>query len=336
MKRHFIKVNLLLTLLLGFASCKLDKDKGNTDKSDTTTVELPAVVAVDFNADSAYTFVEKQVGFGPRVPGSKGHERCAQYLFTKLKSYCTTAQIQLGKARLYNQKVVDVKNIIGSFNPQAPNRILLCAHWDTRPFADQESDPSLHNTPIPGANDGGSGTGVLLEVARQLALQNTQLGIDIVLFDVEDYGDPAFNNDYVPDSYCLGAQYWSKNLHVANYKADFGILLDMVGASNAIFTIEGTSNKYAPKVAEYVWQVASKIGHGKYFSFRNTSEIIDDHKYINEIAGIPTIDIIQYADQTPSHFSPTWHTLRDDMSYIDKNTLFAVGQTVITAAVNHK
>lgn len=290
--------------------------------------------APEFNSDSAYYFIEKQVSFGPRVPNSKEHAECAEWLKNKLASFSGwEVQIQEFKARAFDDKLLNGKNIIASYNKNASKRILLFAHWDTRPFADQDTKDK--NKPIPGANDGGSGVGVLLEIARQISLNPIAVGVDIVLFDAEDYGQPdGTMMPRKPDTYCLGSQHWAKNPHVPGYKAYYGILLDMVGAKGATFTMEATSMYYASNVVEKVWAVAHKLGYGNYFLYKRTDGITDDHYYVNTIAGIPSIDIIQHDPETRSNFGKYWHTHDDNMDVIDRNTLKAVGQTILQVLYN--
>lgn len=291
----------------------------------------------DFNADSAYLFVEEQVAFGPRVPNTEEHAKCAQYLNHKLKSYADTTIIQTFKARAYNNAILNGKNIIGSFNPTNGNRILLCAHWDSRPYADYDKNPDNHQKPIDGANDGGSGVGVLLEIARQMSLSKPGIGVDIILFDVEDYGPPQDLQMYGDNYWGLGSQYWSKNMHDPDYVARYGILLDMVGAENATFLMEGHSMLYAPGIVKKVWTIGNRIGYTNYFLFESAGYIDDDHKYVNEIAKIPTIDIIHLdTESTGSSFFEHWHTLGDTMDKINKETLNAVGQTLLTVIYEEK
>lgn len=294
-----------------------------------TAPAISLVDAPDFNVDSAFYFIQKQVDFGPRVPNTPEHEACRDWLIETLGNFADTVYLQYANLKAFDGTILKSTNIIGSFNDNAQNRILLSAHWDTRPFADQEDDKSRKREPILGANDGASGVGVLLEIARILSENPIEIGVDIIFFDAEDYGQPSFSNlPYVPDSYCLGSQYWAANPHKKDYSADFGILLDMVGAKDALFTHEGTSGYYAKSYLNKVWSIARVIGYSDYFSFQETPPITDDHLYINKIAGIPTIDIIQYDRNTKSGFGHYWHTHKDDMSIIDKNTLKAVGQTV--------
>jgi len=322
MNNNFLKISIFL-IALSFLSCA--NTSTNNKAENKIIVPTEKINIPDFNADSAYQFIEKQLAFGPRVPESKAHKLCGDYLEKSLKRFTPNVIRQDFQTRLANKTIVNGTNFIASFLPEKKNRILLCAHWDSRPFADRDPDESKHNTPIDGANDGASGVGVLLEIARQLSFQNTNVGIDILFFDVEDSGDYGSN-----DSWALGAQYWAKNTHIPNYRARFGILLDMVGAANPYFAKESTSRQYAPDILKKVWATANKIGYGTYFVDANTGGILDDHVYINQILSIPTIDIIHYNDQTTSGFFEHWHTTKDDLNSIDKFSLKVVGQTVIT------
>jgi len=321
-----ILISLLALILIGCTSEPKVKKKTVLAK----TVEVPS-----FNADSAYNFIAEQVAFGPRVPNTKGHLACADYLIEKLNSYCDTVIVQEAQLTAFDGNVLNSKNIIASFKPLRAKRVLLCAHWDTRPFADQDSINK--NSAIEGANDGGSGVGVLLEIARQFSLKKPDIGVDIILFDSEDYGQPS-DSEYprMEHSYCLGSQYWASHLHKDNYFAKFGILLDMVGGENAVFTQELASVTFAPKIVKKVWDTAAKLGYGNTFKFQKTNLIIDDHLYINNLAQgrVPTIDIIEYNPITESHFYEHWHTHEDKLENIDKNTLKAVGQTVIDVVYN--
>lgn len=328
------RIIFIITLGLVLFSC-VEKDKPSEDKK-TLEVKKVKVQVPEFNPDSAYDFIEQQVAFGPRVPGTKAHAECAKYLTNKLKSYADNVIVQNGKAYAFNDAVLDIKNIIATFQPGKDNRILLCAHWDSRPFADHDPDEKNHNTPIDGANDGASGVGVLIEIARHLKDSPTELGIDIILFDVEDYGEPQGLQTERNDNWALGSQYWAKNPHEVNYNARFGILLDMVGAKNATFTMEATSMYYAPDIVKKVWNIAHEIGYQKYFLFERTGGITDDHLYINVIRNIPTIDIIHYDPNTPTGFFEYWHTVGDNLSVIDKTTLKVVGQTVLTVIYKEK
>lgn len=326
-----MKLKLLFCLsLLALACNNSDKNGQNTvSGSDTLQVEKPKVTAT-FNEDSAYWYVKQQVDFGPRMPGSKGYNQCYKFLVTHFKQLADTLYLQSSTAQTYDKKTIPVQNIIASFNPKAERRILLCAHWDTRPFADQ--DDVDQDKPILGANDGASGVGVLMEVAAQLRKKPLDIGIDIILFDAEDWGD---NSGQVENSFCLGSQYWGNNLHVPHYKADFGILLDMVGAPNALFGYEGYSLAQASTYLSLVWNTAAENGYGNYFKSFDRGAVTDDHVYVMKATRIPMIDIIDTDPSTSSHFGKYWHTHDDNMNAIDKKTLKAVGHTLMTVISNY-
>ena len=311
-------------ILFTLAGCQ-DQPKDST--SDEIRTETKKPFTVKFDADSAYRYVQDQVDFGPRVPGTGAHGRTALYLQNKLAQFCDTAFIQYGSMPTGRGGDVAINNIIGILNPEQTKRILLCAHWDTRPMADQ--DKERPTTPADGANDGASGVGVLLEIARQLQAQRPDAGVDIVFFDAEDMGDSRGE----PTTWCLGSQYWSKTPHKPNYVARFGILLDMVGAENARFAIEGNSWRYAQPYVKQVWNTAAALGHANHFVNYNGGEILDDHVFVNQIRGIPTLDIIQY-DASGSGFGDFWHTHDDNMSGIHRSTLKAVGETVFKVVMD--
>lgn len=311
-------------LILFSHSCKEESKPVDT----LVQEELVLAKTPSFNEDSAFRFIEAQVAFGPRVPNSGGHALTKDWLIAFLEKHTDEVIVQNADLVAFDGTVLKASNIIGIINPNASQRIMLSAHWDTRPFADQ--DDEREREPILGANDGASGVAVLLEIARVLQEYPIDIGVDIILFDAEDYGQPHFSEDpYMPDSYCLGSQYWSKNPHKANYTADFGILLDMVGAPNATFTMEGTSVQHANNEMHKVWKIGHALGYNAYFSYLQTAPITDDHYYVNKITKIPTLDIIQYDKTTASGFGWYWHTHDDNIEAIDKKTLKAVGQTVL-------
>ena len=288
-----------------------------------------------FDADSAWVFVENQVKFGPRVPNSEAHVACGNYLASELKRFGAQVYEQEATLTAYNGTQLKAKNIIGSYNPENSKRVLLFAHWDSRPYADHDKDPANQMKPIDGADDGASGVGVLLEMARQFSIKSPAIGIDIIFFDAEDYGTPEFVKEYKENTWCLGAQFWSKNPHVKGYKADFGILLDMVGAKNASFFKEATSMRYAPQIVEEVWSTARDLGYGKFFINAEGGAITDDHQYVILGRNIPCIDIIYTDPESDNGFGPHWHTQNDTMDNIDRETLKAVGQTVLQVVYNH-
>lgn len=299
-------------------------------------VEKADPVGPAFNADSAYAFTKAQCDFGPRNMNSRGHDLCGEWIVNKFREYGCKVTTQRVNLTGYDGTTLRSCNIMASINPEATTRILLCAHWDSRPWADNDPDQSNWKKPIIAANDAASGVAVMLELARiinngkaEKALR-PQLGVDFVCFDAEDWGTPQWAD--VPDdadSWALGAQYWSKNLP-QGYEARYGILLDMVGGVGAQFFQEGISLQYAPEIVKKVWRSAREVGFGSYFPKRMGGMVTDDHVPVNRYAKIPTIDIIPfYPDCKQSGFGPTWHTLADNMENIDRNTLRAVGQTLV-------
>lgn len=287
-------------------------------------------ISPDFNADSAYFFVERQVDFGPRTPNSAAHHECGEYLVEKLKEFGANVIEQKAILTTYDGIALNSRNIIGVYNPEQKKRVLLFAHWDSRPFADQEQDKTKRSQPILGANDGASGVGILLEIARNLNLSPLEIGVDIIFFDAEDWGQPSYEQNYIPGNwYCLGSQYWANNPHIPDYRAKYGILLDMVGAPNATFYKEGYSVEYASNIAEKVWSVAARLGYGRFFINRKGGYITDDHLPVNQHHRAPSIDIIHTSDDTSHGFGNFWHTHKDNMDVISKTTLNAVGQTVM-------
>lgn len=326
-----IKGILLAALLISMFSCnaprKEDKKEQDTTASDK---ELKSVNIPEFNPDSAFHFVKKQTDFGPRVPNSEAHRKCANYLTEKMRQYVDTVIVQEAKVRAYNNDILNIRNIISVINPGKSKRILIGAHWDSRPYADHDPDESVRWEPIQGANDGASGVGVLIELARLMTKNRPDVGVDIIFFDAEDYGPPQSNQSNKQDTWGLGSQYWARNPHKYGYDAYFGILLDMVGAANARFPKERFSTYYAPDVVDKVWDIADKTGYGNYFIDEEGGTINDDHYYINEIIDIPMIDIIHLnPDSGNGTFFKYWHTKEDTIDKISPKTLDVVGTVVL-------
>jgi len=310
------------------------KTKQKDNQSTTTTLEEKKVERPTFSSDSAFLYIEQQIAFGPRIPNTTPQKKCADYLSNKLKQFGANVVVQETKLTIYDGRTVPCYNIIGTYNPTSKRRLMLFAHWDTRPFADR--DVSEASKPNLGVDDGASGVAVLLEIARQLQAKQAEIGVDIMFFDVEDFGPPMDKEASYADGdyYALGTQYWCHNKHIPNYTADFGILLDMVGAKNATFTYEGISMQYASSLMKDVWQTAHQLGFGSYFQKRNTAPIVDDHYYVNTIAQIPSMDIIYRTYETETGFAKHWHTQEDKLENIDKSTLQAVGETVLATIYN--
>lgn len=319
------KKNLIILFVSIFLGCGLlaCQTSTTTEKQKVTpdVVTQPRVVPV-FSADSSYAFVKAQTDFGARVPNSEAHRLCGNYLATTLERFGAQVTNQYAQLRAYDGTVLNARNIIASWSPANPNRIFLCAHWDSRHICDEDALPANRALPVMGANDGASGVAVLLEIARLVAVQQPAVGLDIILFDAEDYGHGDVEN-----SFCLGSQYWAMNLHVRPYNAQFGILLDMVGGKNPVFAKDQVSMYFASDIANKVWERAAQLGYGSLFVSTEGGGIVDDHYYVNLLAKIPCIDIIHYREGVG--FSDTWHTTNDVLENIDKNTLHAVG-TVVT------
>ncbi|PUZ26540.1 glutamine cyclotransferase [Chitinophaga costaii] len=294
-------------------------DSSSTATTTATTDNVPR-----FQADSAYNYVAKQVAFGPRIPNTPAQEACATWIINTVKPWADTVYVQRTNVTGPHHESLRCINVIASFNPAAKQRLLILAHWDTRPQADQDSGVNK-NKRFDGADDGGSGVAVMLEVARHLYTQKipATVGIDLLFADVEDSGISE-----IPDSYALGTQYWARHPHVPGYKANYGILLDMVGGKGSTFFMESTSKEKAYPQMKMFWDVANTLGSSDYFRYDDLGDPIDDdHVYVNNIAKIPTFDILAW--QPSRNFAAHWHTTHDDMQIIDKATLHAVGQTLL-------
>jgi Zn-dependent M28 family amino/carboxypeptidase len=336
MKNKMMKIKysffLLSMVVLLFASCGTQTGNKKAQKNDTNRT-----IVSGFNADSAYAFTAKQVAFGPRVPGTKAHAQCASWMINKLKQFSDTVYIQKFKARTYDGVTRTGINIIGSVNPDETSRVLLLAHWDSRPFADHDKDPANYHKPIDAANDGASGVAVLLELMRQFKLNNPEKGVDVLLVDLEDWGPPDFeSHPYNENNWGLGSQYWAKTPHIPGYQANYGILLDMVGAKNPTFKKEYYSMGFASYVVNEVWRTADELGYGEWFVNAEGGAISDDHIFINKYRNIPTIDIIHLDSHSSNgSFYEYWHTTGDTMDKIDKSTLLMVGKVVGTVVYNN-
>lgn len=319
------KILYIFVVGLMFVGCKAGKSGQQTEEKDS-------IVVPTFDADSAFAMCQAQCDFGPRTMNSEAHEKCAEWIAAKFREYGCEVTLQQATLFGYDSTELRSTNIIASLFPERTTRILICAHWDSRPWADNDPDKANWDKPVMAANDGASGVAVMLEMARVINTDTAiSVGIDFICFDAEDWGMPQWINDSGrSDSWALGAQYWAKNPHKAGYEARYGILLDMVGGEGARFYREGMSERYASKVVDKVWAAAKTAGYGSFFVDSNGGYVTDDHVPVNEHLNIPTIDIIpHYPDCAQSTFGPTWHTVNDTMEHIDKNTLRAVGQTVL-------
>lgn len=319
----------ILTIAFGImllAACGGKKQQQNIATS--TAVDYTAVAIPNFDADSAMGFVAAQLDFGFRYPGSKGQLQCAQYLAHKMAEWCDTVMVQDFTTQLWDGQSVKGKNIIASMDPENQKRVLLAAHWDSRMWADHDPDEANHKKPIMGANDGASGVGALMEMARVMSKMRPGVGIDFIFFDVEDQGIADWAEDvYEDNSWCKGSQYWAQNPHVPYYRAVYGVLFDMVGTSQPRFTKEQVSMNYAAGIMNKMWSAAEAMGMGNVFVDRKTDPILDDHMYVNQIIKIPMIDIVQNTESCS--FYPYWHTVGDNIDKIDKNSLKIVADVTL-------
>jgi len=316
------KIILIFVFLsLTFAFCKKDAEKPVKKEVTFTLIETSVP---QFDQTLAYDYVKQQLSFGPRNPNSTGHQQAKEYLLNELKKFADTVFAQNFRYPGYNGENLSLTNIIGSFNPQSKFRILLCAHWDTRPRSDKDKNPANREKPILGANDGASGVAVLLALARTLKENKIDYGIDIVFFDGEDYGKEG---DLL--NYSLGAKYFIQNK--PDYiNPQFAILLDMVGDKEAIFKKEPNSIQFAPDIVELIWNTAAKLNL-QTFSNELTNPIYDDHIPLGEM-GIKIVNIID-ADligaDSPNPRRNYWHTQNDTLENIDPKTLKEVGQLLV-------
>lgn len=303
------------------AGCK-NNQEGTDSTAVTAAVDYTQVAVPDFSADSAYAYVEAQLAFGNRIPGSKGWQQCADYLVRKMSRWCDTVIVQSFNATLWDGSTVQGKNIIASLNPNADRRVLLGAHWDSRQWADHDKDEAKHHSPVPGANDGASGVAALMEMARVMSAMRPSVGVDFIFFDVEDQGAPEWAQSTDPNTWCKGSQHWARNPHVPFYSAVYGVLFDMVGTLQPRFTRERISTYYAPGLVDKLWTAASALGYGHIFVADETDEILDDHYYVNSLAGIPMVDIVQNSGTTS--FFEHWHTVTDDLNSVSGDALRTV------------
>jgi hypothetical protein len=274
------------------------------------------------NGDSVMNHVSSQLAFGPRNPGSKGHSEAMNFLLNYLQSKADTAFLQKFSSTVYGKKY-DMANIVASFSPKKKDRVLLCAHWDTRPFADEDTDIADRSQPIIGANDGASGVAVLMEIASILSKQKPELGIDIILIDGEDLG---MAGDL--DGFFQGSRYLAQNYPLT--KPRYGILLDLVGDQQAQFRYEPMSQQAHAVLVEAVWNIA-KQRQSPFFIHELGNPVNDDHVILNQF-GIRTINIIDVnlvGNIDPNPRRKYWHTSEDVIENISSQTLADVGNVLL-------
>lgn len=320
-----------LSMFFTLSACK-GRHRASNLKADT----IAMAACPSFNEQNAFNDIQTQCDFGPRVPGTQAWKDCSAWIEEEFKKTGCEVSIQETTVKVWDGSTVPCRNIIARMNPENTDRLLLCAHWDTRPWADNDENEQKHKEPILGANDGASGVAVILEIARQLKAQPITTGVDFICFDVEDMGTPQWvnTNEDTNNTWCLGSTYWAQQAAKDNYHARFGILFDMVGGRGAQFAMEGISRHYAEPVVQLLWHTAHQLGYGHYFPLKDGGYVTDDHLPINQIVGVPTLDIVPHHEDGPSSFGPTWHTAKDTPENIDSNTLKAVGQSVLQLIYN--
>jgi hypothetical protein len=322
------KLYVIISILMIGISCK------QPPRSQDVSVNVSVPV---FNADSAFHYTATQVEFGPRVPNTLAHDSCGNYLAGELRRFGASVTEQETSLRLHDNTSIRIKNIIGVFQPENKTRVLLFAHWDSRPYADNDPNPANQSKAIDGANDGAGACAALLEIARLAGINQPNVGLDVIFFDAEDWGLSTYsppNNRY--GDWCMGSKYWAQNPHVQNYTAKYGILLDMVSAPDALFYKEYASVRNAAPVVKKIWEAARATGYDSYFVNENGGSIEDDHVQVFKYRKIPCVDIIQYDPNTTSGFGDYWHTLGDNIDSVSKKTLEAVGQTILYVLYHEK
>ena len=327
--KSVLYLSLFTLSLLTLFSCT-GKTKRSTEADTIALAPAPA-----FAVDSAMAYIEAQCAFGPRVPGSAAHKACGDWIAAKFQSFgCQVVELNTTVVG-YDGTNMPCRNIQARLNPDAADRILLTAHWDSRAWADHDADDANHRTPVMAANDGASGVAVMLEVARSIAAAGLSYGVDFVCFDVEDQGTPEWAESGADDDiWCLGSKSWAEQAFAIGYQARYGINLDMVGGRGGRFAMEGFSRRYASTLVGLVWHLAHQLGYGEYFPLTEAGYVTDDHLPVNTIAHIPAIDIIAHQEGADSSFGPTWHTTSDTPENIDPAVMQAVGQTLLQLIYN--
>lgn len=314
--------SLIVTLFLGAAATAACVSSGQTEKGNIQADRDSATSKIEFSGDSAYNYIAFQVAFGPRTPGTEAHKLCRSFIENHLRKAGAIISLQ-DTSIIRDNKEFQIHNIHARFNPQAKKSVMLLAHYDTRPWADQESDRDLKTRPIDGANDGASGVAVLLEIARHIKELPSTTGIEMLFVDYEDAG-----NHEDDDSWCIGSQAWTSSRISPHNRPEYAILLDMVGARDARFHREYFSTRYAKTIVDRVWKVASALGYSDRFPSEIGGAVNDDHIHFIA-AGIPAIDIIECNNPLTGSFNPSWHTLSDNIDNIDPLTLKIVGEVIL-------
>ncbi len=329
--RRFLYIAVLGLLVTNCNSCKREQDTSTpppAQPSSPSASAIPPAPVPSFDADRAFKDIETQVDFGPRVPNTPAHSKEVEFLQKELLACTPSVVLQPFTAQGYKAgETLNLTNIIASFNPSATWRILILTHYDSRPWADEDPNPANHDKPVPAANDGGSGTAVMLELAREMKEHAPPIGVDLLFDDGEDYG--KYTVDEL-NRYFLGVKNFVAS-KPANFNPRFAILLDMVGDKNAQFEPEQNSVQSAPNYVSEVWNTATALGLSHFKSVQGQS-ISDDHMPLIQ-AGIPSVDIID--GELVGHVAPQpdrkyWHTIDDLPKHLSPETLGEVGKLLLT------
>jgi hypothetical protein len=263
-----------------------------------------------FDGREAQGWIERQCALGPRVPGTKAHERWIRMVTTYLDSlHVPVRREEFSRPSPLGADTLRLTNLVASIRPGVRPRLLLGAHWDSRPWADADPDPAMRNLPVPGANDGASGVAVLLVLARMMQEHAPSIGVDLAFFDMEDMGRSEH-----PEEYCQGSRFMASNWLGA--PPDWVVVLDMVGSEETQFGREAYSVRQAPDLVDLLFRIAGAKGYREW-NPESEYAVVDDHLPFQEI-GVPAVDVIGFND-------PNWHTRRDDPRHTSALRLFRVG-----------
>lgn len=273
----------------------------------------PPAAAPAVDGQAVMALVDHQMSFGPRVPGTPGHQAQLRWMVARLDSLAPVVEADTFTHVTQAGDTLTLTNVLARFRPEERRRIVLATHWDTRPTSDNTVDPEGRALPLPGANDGASGTAVLLELARVFRDMAPPMGVDLLFIDGEDYGPET-------DDMFLGARRYAQGLANADPRPVYGVLLDMVGEADARFEVEAYSIQLAPIVVRKVWDAAARLGYSETFPDVVGKRVGDDHVFLNQ-AGLPTVDVIDF-DYGPGN--RYWHTQDDTADKLSAETLLKV------------
>jgi len=298
-------------------------------KGDKPAAAVAAVrTSNEFNADSAMSYIRQQMAFGPRIPGTETARKTGDWIVSRLRATADTVVEQRWTHTLATGKTLPMRNIFARFKPNAKQRILYVTHWDTRPFADSETDPAKAKLPMPGANDGASGVALLMAVADALKKTPPNTGVDLLFVDGEDWG--TFGPPDV--DVLIGSTYFAQHLPYPGYAPTFGVLWDMIGDADLNIYQEVNSAQAAPEVVQKVWSTAKDMGYEKYFIPEAREPITDDHVPLIK-AGLKVIDVIDIdfgpRDESGNVTTNYHHTLQDTMDHVSAKSMKIVGDVAM-------